>query len=436
MREIRGWNVGQVVTMVEMDLNTANIMEEIGSPGDANLPCIYNGLNLQSQSGTGGSIVTFNPGVCRCRDLLTSIYTYLPSNAYGNSYPCFIDISVLDSNHVITLSTGITSGYIVATFTINPTTPGQLNYVITGELQQITTGAYDPAIHVRLCSFVYALSVFTLDFTPGTSRDCDMTGAGGVQWNYQNSVLEINTPPSQGGSNPVNFPNGISTNSFVAPTQQIFTSGSGTYTSPLSPRIPRYIHVQMWGGGGGGSGSGFNTRGGAGSDGGGTSFDGQGAAEGLGAPNDAPGLGGSAVSGAGLFIDGQNGSLGITFDTQLAGGHLSPVFPGGNGGNSSYLVGGGAGSTPFPLRIGNDGTPGSGGGGSGASIDGTIVGTASGIYYAGHGGGGAVYREFFGSPGNYSYTVGAGGAAGAAGPSGYIGGAGGSGKIIVTEYYQ
>ena len=39
----------------------------------------------------------------------------------------------------------------------------------------------------------------------------------------------------------------------TAPTQQVFTSGSGTYTTPTSPS-PLYIEVIMVGGGAGGSG--------------------------------------------------------------------------------------------------------------------------------------------------------------------------------------
>lgn len=199
-REIRGWQIGEVVTANYMTLNSANMYEQTGSNGEANLPCIYNGLTLQSQSGTGNSIVTFNPGVGRCQDLPTSTYTYLPSNAYGTSYPCFIDISLLDSNTVITLTTSPTSGYIVATFTISPTTAGAVDYVITGSLLQIATGSYNPAIHVRLCSYNYTGSTFNLDFTPGTHRDTDLTGTGGVQWNYQNSSLVLNTPASQTGT--------------------------------------------------------------------------------------------------------------------------------------------------------------------------------------------------------------------------------------------
>lgn len=225
MREIRGWQIGEVVTANYMTLDTANVLEEIGSNGEANLPCIYNGLTLQSQSGSGNSIVTFNPGVCRCQNLPVSTYTYLPTNAYGTSYPCFIDISTLDTNTVITLTTSPSPGYIVATFSINPVTSGSVDYVITGSLLQIATGSYNPQIHVRLCSYTYTGSTFVLDFTPKTSRDTDLTGVGGVQWNYQNNSLELNIPASQSGSSIVAKQNFTAASNLIIQGTGVIQSG-------------------------------------------------------------------------------------------------------------------------------------------------------------------------------------------------------------------
>lgn len=194
MREIRGWTVGQVVTAANMIQNTANLQMLDKNPSSDLLPCIYNGLTLQSQSGSQNSIVTFNSGVARCRDLPTAVYTYLPQNIYGNAYPCFIDISTLDSNNTITLATSPSSGYIVATFSISPTTSSQPVYTITGSLAQIATGSYDPAIHVKLCAYTYTGSTFDLDFTPGTNRDYDAIGSGAIQYDYQTNHVQIGAP--------------------------------------------------------------------------------------------------------------------------------------------------------------------------------------------------------------------------------------------------
>lgn len=59
----------------------------------------------------------------------------------------------------------------------------------------------------------------------------------------------------------------------VAPTVQTFTTGSGTYITPTSPRSPLYLKVTVQGAGGGGAGSGTcGNSGMAGGTGGATSF--------------------------------------------------------------------------------------------------------------------------------------------------------------------
>jgi len=68
-------------------------------------------------------------------------------------------------------------------------------------------------------------------------------------------VMNCDQINNSAGNGAVLFPNGITTPSFVAPTQQRFTSSTGTYTTPTSPRSPLYLRVRMVGGGGGGGGS-------------------------------------------------------------------------------------------------------------------------------------------------------------------------------------
>jgi hypothetical protein len=193
-------------------------------------------------------------------------------------------------------------------------------------------------------------------------------------------------------------------------TVQVFTTGSGTYTTPAGVKA---IWVRLVGGGGGGGASATN----AGTTGGNTTFStltGSGGV-GAGAGWTAGGAGGSA-SGGDLNISGGGGGSGSP-----NGGSS-----GSTGGNSAF--GGGA-KAAQPNSAGYAAAANSGGGGSGGN-------DSAFTNYSGPGGGAGGYCEkLFHSPAaTYSYAVGSGGAGGAAG--GQAGGNGGSGVIIVTEYYS
>src|SRR5580698_7456291 len=69
-------------------------------------------------------------------------------------------------------------------------------------------------------------------------------------------MMQVDQITNSAGTGAPSFPNGIGTSSFVAPTVQKFASGTGTYTTPTSPRTPLYLKVRMVGGGGGGASSG------------------------------------------------------------------------------------------------------------------------------------------------------------------------------------
>lgn len=211
-----------------------------------------------------------------------------------------------------------------------------------------------------------------------------------------------------------------------APTVKKFTSGSGTYATPVGVK---YIRVRMVGGGGGGSGSALRSsnNGGTGGSGGTTTF-------------------GSSL----LTANGGSGALGYTsagsggtasislpaYGTAFAGANTNAGHYGSSGatiaagpkGADSYYGGGGAGGEA--ISPGNAAKANSGSGGGGA-------GQCSGDCVAGSGGaaGGFVDAIIPSPSSTYSYSVGAGGTAGTAGTSGYAGGAGGSGYIEVTEYY-
>ena len=228
-------------------------------------------------------------------------------------------------------------------------------------------------------------------------------------------------PSADGSGGQVLSTNGSGTLSWatdrgVAPTTQVFTSGSGTYTTPANCKA---ILVEMVGGGGGGGGTGTASST-SGTGGGNTTFGtftasgGGGGVLGDTTSNGTGGAGGSTSGSPTIGITGADGCRGPGVNFAFSAG-ASSFF--GGAGNAGYPNNGGAAKT----------NSGSGGGGS------PNTGTSGA---GGAGGAGGYLKTLISSPSStYSYAVGAGGNAGAAGTSGYAGGAGGSGIIIVTEFY-
>lgn len=244
----------------------------------------------------------------------------------------------------------------------------------------------------------------------------------------------LTMPSAQGAANSYLSNNGSGTlawTAFVAPTIQKFTSGSGTYTTPTSPRTPLYLKVRMVGGGGGGGGSG-TTNGTAATVGGDTTFGagvlsaGGGAIGARGTPG---GAGGTSSLGAavGTALAGGLGSAGAGY----SGVAVSALMIGGTGGTSAFGGGGGAGSGIAGLA-GRNGTTNTGGGGGGAATDAVTNGQDG----SGGGAGGYVDAILTAPAATYAYAVGVGGTGQLAGTSGGAGGNGGSGYIEVIEYYQ
>lgn len=199
--------------------------------------------------------------------------------------------------------------------------------------------------------------------------------------------------------------------SSTAPTAQVFTSGSGTYTRPTSP-TPLYLKVKMCGGGGGGS----------------TSAGGY------------PGSGGGAGSYQEVFISSPSST------------YSYGVGAGGSAGNNG-------GNTTFASNTAGGGTAGGGSGANGGAGGTNTIGTGTSLVnIAGGGGegpsgsltsggqcGGQGGTNIFGGQGisgigtnaaggNAATNSGAGGTGGSS--SSGTGGNGGSGLIIVEEYYQ
>lgn len=222
------------------------------------------------------------------------------------------------------------------------------------------------------------------------------------------------------------------------PTQQIFTSGSGTYIPPTSPRAPLYIRVQGYAPGGGGEGSGQGSTGGDGTTGGNTTFSGPGGTftvhGGGGGTFAEAGLGGTysiSSSFPGISRNGQNGAVndGILYDSAFSASpnRLVLFLPGGVGGSGIFP---GAGQSWTHLNA----VPDTGSGGCGASIGSDS--TAHNLWNSGMGGGGGAWFDYILPAGNYAYNIGSKGLGGSSGTGGAAGGDASNGGLIITEYYQ
>jgi hypothetical protein len=198
------------------------------------------------------------------------------------------------------------------------------------------------------------------------------------------------------------------------PTTQVFTSGSGTYTTPANVL---WIEVELVGAGGGGGGGGSSPGNG--------------------------GAGGNTTFGSALLT--ANGGSGATGASGGAGGTASGGLDnitgtkGQNGSGVNNTAGGNGGVSPRG-GVGWGGAPG-GGNGIAAVTNSGSGGGGGGCFTTPNGGGGGgaggYVRAVINNPSaTYSYAVGAAGTAGTAGGgSGGAGAAGGSGVIIVTEHY-
>jgi len=200
----------------------------------------------------------------------------------------------------------------------------------------------------------------------------------------------------------------------TTPTTQVFTSGSGTYTTPAGVL---WLEVELIGGGGGGGAGG--TGGNTGAAGTATTF---GTLTGNGGSGGNVGGAGGAGGTASGGYDNQAGGWGQA--AYLAG---ATALQGGSGGNGIYggAASGGNGLIAASTAAANSGA---GGGGGTATVNGQNAGTG--------GGAGGSVKAIIGSPAaTYTYTVGSGGAGGTIGTGAQAGSAGAGGKIAVREHY-
>lgn len=205
----------------------------------------------------------------------------------------------------------------------------------------------------------------------------------------------------------------------AAPTRQIFTSGSGTYTTPSSP-TPLYLKVTIIGGGGGSGGSTAGQSAGGGGGGGGGSI-----------------FYISSPSASYSYVVGAGGTAGTTSVTGGTGGTSTFSTASATGGTGGVAGTTGNGTPGGPGGVGSSGTinfNGQGGQAGGASVGGTFADSA-GIGGSSFLGGGA-YSIGGNTPGSVAGNLYGGGAAGFGGNGAGSGAAGAAGIIIVEEFYQ
>lgn len=310
------------------------------------------------------------------------------------------------------------------------TSGGTITLINTSATIQVFTGTSNETV---------TLPVATTFTKPGVSYELYNFSSGSVQVNKQdssslqtipaNSTLIINLIDASTANGTWSTLTNSTVPSLNAPTSQVFTSGSGTYTTPSGPS-PLYLKVTMMGGGGGGGGIDNSTTGGTGTTGGVTTFGTSllTANGGLGGQRaNVGGIGGTAtVSAPATKLFAGSGGTG---EGGIAAGSVTgaPDLSGGNGASGPFGgEGGGGNSSSGSNAIVNTGA---GGGGCGSN-----GGTTGNFTASGGGAGGYVMATISSPSSTYSFAVGSGGA----GYAGAVlsGGNGGSGIIIVEEHYQ
>jgi hypothetical protein len=237
------------------------------------------------------------------------------------------------------------------------------------------------------------------------------TGVTGAGFPGSTSGTATIVAPAVAGTPTLTLPTLTGTVGLATRTVQVFTSGSGTYTTPTGCKA---IFIRCVGAGGGGAGGNASYNAGQqGAAGGNTTFGSLTASGGgAGLANATAGIGGAA-SGGDVNVTG-GGAAGACSGSGRAGN---------NGGNSAFGAGAGGGGDGQPASTPSFGGGGGSGGASGAAVFG-----------GGAGAGGYVEKLISSPSATYSYAVGAGGAAGSNSVTGTPS-AGGGGLIIVTESY-
>jgi hypothetical protein len=405
-------NFATVITLGNTAIQLGNTVTTLNNMTLANVTISSGNLTLTNVSATTANVTTAN--------VVTLIVTG-NETVQGNTSVT----GTATAAKFIPTGTSVTGNgmYLPATNSVGISTAGT-NAVYIDASQNVGIGTSSPSAKLEVSStaptikvtatsgqaIFYAQSSGTnasyLIFNSGGTETARLTAfSGGVLgFNYGASATEAMRISSTGAVSIV----GTLTTGNPSPAVTVYTSSSGTYTTPTGAK---YLTVRMVGGGGGGDGSGISATGGG--TGGSTTF-----GTSLLTCTGAGGSAGGSASGGSFNLSGTAGFY----------GGVGNGNPGGSGGASPFA---GNGSGVWANNGGQAATAntGSGGGGGGAN--------SVNNYSALGGGSGGYLEKLISSPlATYAYAVGAGGTGGAAGTGGTAGGAGGSGVIIVTAYYD
>ena len=283
-----------------------------------------------------------------------------------------------------------------------------------------TGGAFGAGGYGRV---LYSDGAYPMIFATNSTERMRITSAGGISFGATGTAYGTSGQVlTSTGDAP---PTWTTWTTLASPQVTVYTTGSGTYTTPTGAR---WLHIRAVGGGGGGgpSGAGGGTSGTGGSTTFGTTLITCNGGVG-GTDNGGGGAGGAASCGtaAGIAISGGQGGG--------APAGAANNFAGGMGGSSAFggAGGSGGGDNAGSPNVGpGNGIANTGGGGGGAAFVGS---------YASSGGGAGGYVDaIIASPSaTYSYAVGAGGTAAVAGTgtAARAGTTGGSGVIYISAYY-
>lgn len=345
--------------------------------------------------------------------------TTRPNLGFLSTTSCLVTQFVLGggSDLVPVCSDAMTSGQIMVGQSGTKPLPATLTGDVTIDNAGVTTVGTNKITNAKAAQM--AANTVKGNFTGSTANASDITMTACAN-DGAHALTYVNGTGLQCAS--------ITGATATAPTSQSFTTGSGTYTTPVGVK---WIEIYLVGGGGGSTGSGASP--GSPTGGGNTCWNTTGAActtpvyqaggGGAAATNTAnPSTGGvgGTIAGSGTCLISAVGNPGVS-------GQNSPNTSGGSGGGTIFGGGGGAGA----LATGGAPAANSGGGGGGSGSNNTAI-----ISGAGGGGGGSCY-VIIGTPAaTYTYAVGAAGTGGTLGTSGLAGTNGAAGIIKVIEHYN